>query len=152
MLATTQAQSPDLRDIDLVPVGLGLAYRLSCEGRAMLVPGVAELVALGAPEDAQPLGQELPLFMCPEMTSESEDGPVVPLFMCFTDCADAVEASVDPRDDPKQITGLPLGGVVEQQLVDPLAGPNFSFVPPSASLAHVEAYLGQGVYWRPAED
>ena len=150
-LADAQSQNPDLKSYDLVPVGLGSAYKLSCDGKAMVVPGLPELVAAGAPEDAQPMGQELPLFACMEMTRTSEDGKtVVPLFISHSDCAAAVQQAADARpDDPLEIVPLSLQGVVEQ-LDDPATG-SFSFEAPSASISHIESYVGQGVYWREAE-
>jgi len=134
---------------DLLTVGLGSAYRLACNDKGMVVPGLAELRALGAPEDAQPLGQELPLFACMEMTKEGNEGPVLPLFMSYADCAAAVAEASDAaeREDPLQITGLSLAGVVE----DSPSG-SFSFVPPSVSMEHITAYVGKGVYWRPVEE
>ena len=60
---------------DIIQIGLGAAYKLSVEGTAMIVPGMAELRAAGAPEDAQPIGQELPLFACMEMKLQGDAGP-----------------------------------------------------------------------------
>ena len=60
---------------DIIQIGLGAAYKLSVGGTAMIVPGMAELQAAGAPEDAQPMGQELPLFACMEMKLEGDAGP-----------------------------------------------------------------------------
>lgn len=60
---------------DIIQIGLGAAYKLSVEGTAMIVPGMAELRAAGAPEDAQPFGQELPLFACMEMKLQGDAGP-----------------------------------------------------------------------------
>ena len=60
---------------DIIQIGLGAAYKLSVEGTAMIVPGMAELRAAGAPEDAQAIGQELPLFACMEMKLQGDAGP-----------------------------------------------------------------------------
>ena len=150
-LAAAQDQNPEqMKGCDLVPVGLGNAFKLSSDGKAMIVPGLAELQAAGAPEDAQPMGQELPLFACMEMSREGDEaalqeGPVVPLFMSHSDCAAYVAEATGVSVD---ISGLSLASVVEQ-----LTGTSgaYSFVPPSASLQHVNSYVGQGVYWRPAD-
>ena len=131
---------------DLVPVGLGSAVKLSCDGKAMVVPGLAELVAAGAPEDAQPMGQELPLFGCMEMARQNEDGTAfVPLFLSHSDCA----AAVKEASEPGPIVPLSLQGTLDQ-LNDPASG-SFTFEPPSASIIHVESYVGKGIYWREAE-
>jgi len=153
-LAAAQSQYPEL-SCDLIPVGLGSAYKLSCDGSAMVVPSLASLQALGAPEGAQPMGQELPLFACMEMSQEGENGPVLPLYMSHEDCAAVIKkvTEADPPDEPLQISGLSLPSVVERltSLADPAKG-GFAFVAPSASLQHIQAYVGQGVYWRPAEE
>jgi hypothetical protein len=140
---------------DIIPVGLGNAFKLSCDGKAMVVPGVAELQAAGAPPGAQPMGQELPLFACMEMSSDGEDGPVLPLFMSHADCAAAVAQATDADgpEDALEISCLSLPSVVERLggvADDPSKGA-FSFVAPSASVKHVESYVGNGVYWRNAE-
>ena len=155
-LAAAQRQYPDI-GCDLIPVGLGSAYRLSCDGKAMLVPGVAELRAAGAPEDAQPMGQDLPLFACMEMSVEGAEGrQELPLFLSYADCQAAVGRTndADPDDEtPLEISGLSLPSVVERlsSLAEPSSG-GFSFQAPSASMRHIDAYLGQGVYWRDVTD
>jgi hypothetical protein len=160
-LAGIQKQSPDLT-CDLMPVGLGSAFKLSCQNKAMVVPGLAELVAAGAPEDAQPLGQELPLFACMKMSREREgdDGPVVPLFMSFADCDKAVKQVTDAAETDEEtkaaleISCLSLASVVEQLagLDEPASSGAFAFEAASASLQHIEAYVGKGVYWRPVDE
>jgi len=153
-LAQSQAQFPDL-GCDLIPVGLGSAYKLSCEGKAMVVPSLADLVAAGAPADAQPMGQELPLFACMEMSQEGDKGPVLPLFVSHADCAAAVKQVTDTEasEEPLEISCLSLPSVVERLtgVADPSSG-GFEFIAPSASVQHIQAYLGQGVYYREVEE
>lgn len=155
-LATAQDQFPEL-ECDLIPVGLGSAYKLSCTGKAILVPSVAALLAAGAPEGTEPLGQELPMFACMEITRAGEEGPLVPLFMSYVDYSEAVARETDAYapEQPLQMVCLSLASVVEELagLDDPSSGA-FSFVAPSESLQHIETYLGKGVYWRevPSED
>lgn len=158
-LAAAQDENPELCPAlgpgqpgccDLIPVGLGSAFKLSCDGKAMVVPGLAELQAAGAPEDAQPMGQELPLFACMDMRREGDEaalqeGPVVPLFMSHADCAAYVAEATDASVD---ISGLSLASIVEQLT----GGGAYSFVAPSASMQHVLSYVGKGVYWRPADE
>lgn len=144
-LAATRKQVPES---DLIAVGLGSAYALSCEGKATIVPGLADLIAAGAPDDAQPLGQELPLFACMQLSRYGDAGVVIPLFMSYADCEKEVSAATnhDAGEAPMQITPLSLASVIEQ-LNDP-SGPAFSFVAPSASVQHSQSYVGQGVYMR----
>jgi hypothetical protein len=131
---------------DLVAVGLGNAFKLASEGQAMVVPGKSELMAAGAPEDAQPMGQEVPLFFCTELRTE-ESG--LPLFMSHSDCAAAVGAAWRSME----ISPLALQGVVEQlaAVSDPETC-GFSFVPPTASLKHIQQYLGNGIYMREVKE
>ena len=153
-LAQSLSQFPELC-CDLIPVGLGSAYKLTCEGKAMVVPGVADLVAAGAPEDAQPMGQELPLFACMEMSQDGESGPVLPLFVSHADCAAAVKQATDTEspDAPLEISCLSLPSVVERlaSVTDPSSG-GFEFMAPDASLQHIQGYLGQGVYWKEVDE
>jgi len=153
---TAREQYPDLGS-DIVPVGLGVAYKLASSGEAMVVPGMAELLAAGAPEGAQPMGQELPLFACMQLKRESEEGPPkVPLFMSYSDCAAAVAQAIeaDAPKEPFEVDAvLSLQSVVEEltTLADPSSG-EFAFQAPSASLQHLESYVGSGVYMRKVDD
>jgi len=139
---------------DIIQIGLGAAYKLSVGGTAMIVPGMAELQAAGAPEDAQPIGQELPLFACMEMKLEGDAGQKVPLFMSYDDCAAAV-AQESNADVPLEINAvLSLQSLVEElgelSVDEALQAPSgeFALQAPSASLQHGASYVGAGVYMR----
>ena len=153
-LAQSIAQFPDL-GCDLIPVGLGSAYKLTCEGKAMLVPGIADLMAAGAPEGAEPMGQELPLFACMDMSQAGENGPVLPLFVSHADCAAAVEqaTATESPEQPLEISCLSLPGVVERlaSVAMPSTG-GFTFMAPDKTLEHIASYLGQGVYWKEVDE
>lgn len=141
---------PDL-GCDVITVGLGQAFRLSSEGKAMVVPGIAELQAAGAPAEAEPMGQEVPLFACMGMKRE---GGKVPLFMCHADgAAAAADASASLSKELEMDSVFSLQSIVEElsDLDDPLEG-EFVWVAPSASLQHVASYVGQGVYVRKVEE
>ena len=141
-LANAQAQYPDL-GCDLIPVGLGNVFLLTCEGKATLIPGVTELTAAGMPAGVPAIGQPLPLFACMEMSREGPNGdPVLPLFMSFDDCNAAVKQATADDDDggpPLEVVGLSLPSVVEK--LSGVGDQAFSFVPPTASSAYIEAYL-----------
>jgi len=129
--------------LDLIPVGLGTAYALSRQGKALLIPGRAELLAAGAPPDANPTGQALPLFACMSMAREGPEGkPELPLFLSHADCkaavAEATEA--DSPETPLEIVGLSLPSVIER-LSSASGELAFAFVPPSASTRFIEDYL-----------
>jgi len=79
---------------------MGQAYRLSMEGKALLVPSVKELEAAGAPAGASPNGQELPLFGCLQISRPAAEGgnPVLPLFVSKADAERAVADAVSMTD------------------------------------------------------
>ena len=119
----------------------------------MVVPGIAELRAAGAPEGAEPMGQEVPLFACMDM---KRDGNQIPLFMSYADGAAAVKehaTSVDV-DDALAIDAIfSLQSIVEElaDLEDPASG-ELVFEAPSSSLQHAASHLGQGIYVREVQD
>ena len=151
-LYSIKKQYPDI-DNDLVPVGLGAAYKMSCEGKACLVPGVPELTEVGMPEGMSAVGQELPLFACMEISKETDDGDAVtPLYMSYADCEAAVKeaekVAETEDDDPLEVVGLSLPSVVEHFLSVKEGKPKFAFVTPSRTNEHLSSYVGSGVYAR----
>ena len=107
-LTKARAASPDA---DLVPLGLGKAYRLACAGKATLLPSSKELGAAGAPPDASPVGQAVPLFACMEMCEQLPSGGArLPLFMSWADAKAAVDeaSDTDQPDSPLEIVCLSL--------------------------------------------
>ena len=142
-LAAARAEAAADDECDLIPVGLGQAFKLTTDNSAMLVPGKAELKAAGAPPDADPRGQQLPLFACMEMSQEGPNGSaILPLFMCHADCAAAVAQATeaDNPDEALEIVGLSLESVVERLSASD-GEPAFTFVPPASSTAFIDAYL-----------
>jgi len=146
--ARDQLEDPEC---DMVPVSLGVAYKLASEGKATIVPGMKELTAAGMPAGLPALGQELPLFACMQMTKETDDGgSVLPVFMSVEDCESAVKQARETNDDPYlEIAGLSLPGVIEHLAsMDEGKPPPFEFIPPSSSTTHLSSYVGKGVYAR----
>jgi hypothetical protein len=142
-LSQAQGNFPEL-ECDLIPVGLGSAYALSCQGKAMILPGVAELSSAGAPPGAPAVGQPLPLFACMEISRENSDGkPELPLFMSYADCKTAVSqaADADAPGEELEIVGLSLSSVVDRLATVSEDTPAFMFVPPSASSRFISEYL-----------
>jgi len=138
---------PEL-EVDLIPVGLGLAYKLQVAGEAQLIPGLQELRAAGAPDDLdeqRAMLQQLPLFACLEMSQQIDGRTVLPLFVSWRDCRAAVDAATeaDTPSEPLEIVGLSLPGVVQKLCTLPESeAPAFTFVPPSSSLDYIKDYLG----------
>eukprot|EP00316_Scyphosphaera_apsteinii_P013265 CAMPEP_0119330974 /NCGR_PEP_ID=MMETSP1333-20130426/79433_1 /TAXON_ID=418940 /ORGANISM="Scyphosphaera apsteinii, Strain RCC1455" /LENGTH=209 /DNA_ID=CAMNT_0007340461 /DNA_START=94 /DNA_END=723 /DNA_ORIENTATION=+ len=152
-LEAARHQHPDL-NCDLIPVGLGAAYTLSCVGKASLVPSITELTAAGMPAGMPAVGQELPLFACMEMSRETEEGgTVLPLFMSFEDCEAAVKQAREADGDGSdlEIVGLSLPSVVEHLSSIADDRPTFTFVAPTRSTDHIREYVGNGVYARVVE-
>lgn len=144
-LSATKTASPHLK-CDLLTVGLGTAFKLATQGRAMIVPDAAEIEAAGAPPGVQPMGIELPLFACTKLVT-AEDGSL-PLYMSHAECSKAVaHAQAALPAEILEVSTLGLQSVFEQ-LVDPSVETTFRLVPPEASLTFRESYLGHGVYMR----
>lgn len=141
-LTNAVKEFPEL-NCDLIPVGVGSAYKLTCEGKAILLPSVADLTAAGAPAGVSAMGQPLPLFACMEMSQEINGSPVLPLFMAWSDCAAAVSqaTSLDSPDEKLEIVGLSLPSVVERLMGVESESTAFTFIPPSASAKHINEYL-----------
>ena len=145
-LSSAQEQFPDL-GCDIIPFGLGRAYVLQCEDKAMLVPSVKDLSAAGLPAGMPAVGQPLPLFACMEMSREGPTGtPVLPLFMSHADCVAAVKQATSSDlaegEEKLEVVGLSLPNVVERLSSVADDAPGFTFIAPAASAEHIRAYLG----------
>lgn len=143
-LEQARTKFPEMDGLDLIPVGVGSAYKLSYEDKAVVLPSTADLTAAGAPAGASAINQALPLFACMEMSQEGPQGPVLPLFMSWADCAAAVSQATqtDAPEEKLEIVGLSLASVVERlSSIDPTAAPAYIFVPPSASAKFISQYL-----------
>ena len=144
-LAAESKAYPDL-ECDLINVGLGSAYKLAAENKGLIVPGIEQLVAAGAPEDANPMGQELPLFACLSMSRENENE--LKLFMSHADCAaEVANDDACATENGCEILPFPLSSVVQDS-----GSAAFKFAAPSSSLQHTQSYLGKGVYFRKVDD
>ena len=129
-------------DCDMVPVGLGAAYSMACEGKATVVPGVAELTAAGMPAGVSPVGQELPLYACLQMSKETEAGDsVMPVFMSVQDCEAALKDARE-ADPGLEIVPLSLPGIVKHLSALEDDKPAFEFVAPASSREHIKTCVG----------
>ena len=142
-LEQARMQYPSL-GCDLIPVGLGSAYKLSVDGKAHLLPSKTELQRAGAPANATAMGQPLPLFACMEMSLDSDDGPVLPLFLTWSDCRAAVTEAeaLDSPDAALDIVGLSLPSVVERLGASADQAPSFIFMPDRRASKFIQDYLG----------
>jgi hypothetical protein len=134
--------------LDIIPVPLGLAYQLWCDNKALLVPSRAAIAAAGSPPDADPVGQQVPLFACMSISQQrEEDGkPCLPLFL---DCEEAKAAMASAMaldgapgegEDPFEISCLSLQKAVQLLATVPET-PAFKFVSPILSLEFIKDRL-----------
>lgn len=131
--------------LDLIPYGLGEAFELCVEGKAVLIPSVTALKAAGAPPDALPLGQAIPLFVCMEIMRETADGDaVLPVFLEADAANSAVRQAMetDGSQGGLEVVGLSLHKAVELLCTVP-STPAFQFVPAKRSMDHIGNYLAQ---------
>lgn len=93
--------------------------------------------------NANPIGQQVPLFACMEIAQENEKGkPVLPLFFELEDANEAVSQAVSA--DGGEVDNFEVVGLDLPQAVGLLANENesaFQFIPPSSSLKHIRDYL-----------
>jgi len=137
----------DAVPLDLVPFPLSEAFMWWCEDKAMLVPSLNAIQAAGAPQGAEPMGQQIPLFACLEMQAEGKDGkPTLPLFFVHAEAKKAMDTAleVDGTAEDKatfKIVNLSLQRAVELLATVP-STPAFQFVTPASSSKYVASYLG----------
>lgn len=147
-LSQARSQLPELA-LDIIPVGIGSAYKLACEGKAVLVPSRMEQAQASGPEGESFPGDALPLFGCLELSQRGADGaPRLPLFMSASDAQAAVaQASAAEEQESGEkveldIMVLSLERAVELLITVPDT-PAFNFVPPTSSLDFIRAYLAE---------
>jgi hypothetical protein len=142
-LEEQRQQYPDIGELVLRPVPLGFAYKLSQEGKAIIVPAEADISDSGhsiLDFKGQPI--PLPLFACLEIGEEVNGKPVVPLFMARSDCAIAVvQAVTRERRLPPKIVSFALDSVVERLLKADSSGNGYSFVAKSSSVDYIQENL-----------
>jgi len=140
-LKLAKEEWPNL-ELDIVPIGLGEAFRLHREGAGVLIPAKDAVVAAGAPPEAPPMGQEMPLFACMEMAREGPNGtPQLPLFLSHAEAKAAIDDAVaaDGGGATLDLVCLSLNKALEQLVTQDEQA--FAFVAPEASLAHIRSYL-----------
>ena len=143
-LEQAQTQYPSL-GCDLIPVGLGSAYKLSVAGKAHLIPSKTELKRAGAPAEVTAMGQPMPLFACMDMTLDSDSGPVLPLFLTWSDCRAAVDEAeaLDAPEKPLEVVGLSLPSVVERLGASDGQAPAIIVMPDRRASQYIQEYLGE---------
>lgn len=129
--------------MDINPYPLGGIFELWATDRAVIVPNKQAIMQAGAPPNANPMGQNVPLFACMEIAQEAENGkPVLPLFLELEDANEAVSQAVKMdggKAEDFEVVGLSLPEAVN--LLTNSEETAFHFVPPSSSLKHIRDYL-----------
>ena len=158
-LEAARKASPDL-ELQLLPVGLGVAYAQLLEGKAVIVPGFAELseaqdMQLAA--DEMPAGMlegagidipvvqwdenVLPLFGCFEMVRRRPDGSrFTPVFMSHKDAQaafDKARAANPERTAKFAVEVVPLPELVELAAAGKAKVPP-RVIPPSESMLYLQ--------------
>ena len=130
--------------IDIIPFPLGDAFMMMETGKGVIVPSKQAIEDAGAPKDASPVGQQVPLFACMTITQEGRDGkPLLPLFFVKQEVQEAIDEALafdgDGGQEEFAITCISLQKAVE--LLSTNQQTAFNFLPPSKSLQHIKEYL-----------
>lgn len=137
-------ENTPLPGMDVNPYPLGGIFEMWAKDSAVIVPNKKSIIQAGAPPNAVPIGQHVPLFACMEIAQEDETGiPVLPLFFELDDANDAVSQAVAATDGGKaedlEVVGLNLSEAVNLLANGESAA--FQFIPPKSSLDHIRDYL-----------
>lgn len=144
--AQQQQTSSSEHDIQVLPFPLGDAYRLDSLQQARLIPSdtqVKAAAAYGTTTSALQSSSSIPLFACMEITWMDENNkPVLPLFFIRDEVQAAVMEAVG-RDGGNvndfTIKVMTLSHAVETLLSSSSTDESaFSFMPPQASIQHIE--------------
>lgn len=144
-LEKAKENTPTLKGLDINPYPLGGIFRMWAEDAAVIVPNKMAIIQAGAPPTAIPMGQQVPLFACMEITQHDKDGkPVLPLFFELADAQSAVSQAVSldgGKAEDLEVVGLNLGEAVNLLTNARDDATAFQFVPPASSLKHIREYL-----------
>eukprot|EP00429_Kryptoperidinium_foliaceum_P070620 CAMPEP_0176069244 /NCGR_PEP_ID=MMETSP0120_2-20121206/34570_1 /TAXON_ID=160619 /ORGANISM="Kryptoperidinium foliaceum, Strain CCMP 1326" /LENGTH=235 /DNA_ID=CAMNT_0017402873 /DNA_START=22 /DNA_END=729 /DNA_ORIENTATION=- len=143
VLAKIQSKT-NVKGFNVVPFPLGEAFELYSNNKATIVPSQKAMIEAGGSTDINPVGQQVPLFGCLDITETTVDGRQrVPLFMSLVDARKAIKKAAKRSSgvelEDLEMTCLSLSGVVEHMTTYPNAS-GFSFVPPASSREYVSAY------------
>lgn len=145
-LDKAKEHTPTLKGMDVNPYPLGGIFRMWAEDAAVIVPNKKAIVEAGAPPTALPMGQQVPLFACMEISQQGKSGqPVLPLFFEAGDARRAVSQAVS-LEGGKDEAELEVVCLNLPEAVNLLANAKedtsaFQFVPPESSLKHIRDYL-----------
>ena len=147
-LEKAKEQNTSLPGMDINPYPLGGIFEMWAKDGAVIVPNKQSIISAGAPPNANPIGQQVPLFACMEIAQEDEKGkPVLPLFFDLEDANNAVSQAVNldgGKEADFEVVGLNLPEAVSLLANAKDDATAFHFIPPTSSLEHIRDYLSGG--------
>jgi hypothetical protein len=129
-----------MEGLNIVPFPLGEVFEMGVKELAMIVPSQKCIEDAGAPSGMNPMGQQVPLFGCLDMTEDLADGTsMVPLFLSMDEAKEAMNmalADVPEAEKVKfDVTIMPLAGAVQMQASN--SDKSFTYVAPRSSLDYL---------------
>eukprot|EP00571_Detonula_confervacea_P016617 CAMPEP_0172310584 /NCGR_PEP_ID=MMETSP1058-20130122/11881_1 /TAXON_ID=83371 /ORGANISM="Detonula confervacea, Strain CCMP 353" /LENGTH=253 /DNA_ID=CAMNT_0013023433 /DNA_START=106 /DNA_END=867 /DNA_ORIENTATION=+ len=141
-------ENTPLPGMDINPYPLGGIFEMWANDSAIIVPNKKSMIQAGAPPNAIPMGQQVPLFACMEIAQEDEKGtPVLPLFFELDDATNAVSQAVSVdggKAEDLEVVGLNLSEAVSLLANSKEKSTAFQFIPPASSLKHIRDYITGG--------
>lgn len=132
-----------LEGLMLVPFPLGEVFEMGAKQMALIVPSAESIMAAGAPDGMDPVGQQVPLFGCMDLVENREDGSLnVPLFMSMGEAQEAMDMAMEGvGEEDKQkfrVTIIPLAGAVQMQASSG-GEKSFTYVPSRSSVDYLRS-------------
>lgn len=135
-------QDTKLDGLNLIPFPLGEVFEMGAKQMALIVPSQKSIEDAGAPPLMNPLGQQVPLFGCMDMTQNRPDGSsMVPLFLSMEEAKEAMDMALQTVPDAEKsqfdISVIPLAGAVQMQATR--SDRSFTYVPPTSSIDYLRS-------------
>merc|ERR1712232_157244 len=127
--------------MDINPYPLGGIFKMWATDAAVIIPNKRAIIQAGAPPNANPIGQQVPLFACMEIAQENEKGnPILPMFLELEDANSAVSQAISVdggKSEDFEVVGLNLPEAVSSLANSKDGSTAFNFIPPESSLKHI---------------
>lgn len=129
-----------LDGLQILPFPLGEVFEMGAKQMAVVVPSAQALEEAGAPKGLNPLGQQVPMFGCMEISADQPDGTSrTPLFMSFDEAEAVMKMAVDGigagEDSKFEVTVMPLVKAVQNMATNPEK--SYIFEAPKSSLEYL---------------
>ena len=129
--------------LQILPFPLGEIFEMGGKKLAAIIPGAEALEAAGAPKDINPVGQQVPLFGCMEITANQPDGTEkTPLFFTYKEAEAAMNMALDSAgggDQKFEITVMPLVKAVQTMASN--NEKSYMFESPESSLVYLKSTM-----------